>query len=128
MILLEGFLVRLNINSFICPKTKSATRCLTELFPIYQNKHWNIRQLDNHTFVPLSYRIILKIVGFLYSGWETNVKYWWSFGTVRLFGRNVVWHLLDDFGVFVEKVCLGTIHLRLILEGQWGERGFFVIT
>ena len=26
-------------NSLICPKAKSATHCLTKLFPIYQNKH-----------------------------------------------------------------------------------------
>ena len=49
-------------NSLICPKAKSATHCLTKLFPIYQNTHWTIRQQDNHTFVPLSHHIILKIV------------------------------------------------------------------
>ena len=38
-------------NSLICPKTKSATHCLTELFPFYQNKHWIIRRRDNHTIV-----------------------------------------------------------------------------
>ena len=27
-----------------CPQTKSATHCLTKLFPIYQNKHWNIQR------------------------------------------------------------------------------------
>ena len=27
-------------NSLKCPKAKSATHCLTKLFPIYQNKHW----------------------------------------------------------------------------------------
>ena len=48
----------------ICPMTKSATHCLTELFPIYQNKHWTIRRRDNHSVDPSSYRIILKIVGF----------------------------------------------------------------
>ena len=26
-------------NSWKCPKAKSATQCLTELFPIYQNNH-----------------------------------------------------------------------------------------
>ena len=39
--------------------------CLTQLFPIYQNKHWTIRQRDNHTIIPSLHRIILKIVGFL---------------------------------------------------------------
>ena len=38
--------------------------CRTELFPIYQNKHWTIRRQDEQTVVPLSHRIILKIVGF----------------------------------------------------------------
>ena len=36
-------------NSLICPKAKSATHCLAKLFPIYNNKHWIIRQRDNHT-------------------------------------------------------------------------------
>ena len=54
--------------SLICPKTKSATHCLTELFPIYQNKHWTIRWHDNPFVDPSSHRIcILKIVGFQYS-------------------------------------------------------------
>ena len=34
------------INSLICPKTNSATHCVTELFPIYQNKHWTIRRRE----------------------------------------------------------------------------------
>ena len=51
-------------NSLKCPKAKSATHCLTELFQIYQNKHWIIRQQDNHTVVPSSRRILLKIVSF----------------------------------------------------------------
>ena len=49
----------------ICPKTKSATHRLSELFPIYQNKHWTIRQQDDRSVDPSSHRIILKIVGFL---------------------------------------------------------------
>ena len=27
-----------------CPRAKSANHCLTELFSIYQNKHWTIRR------------------------------------------------------------------------------------
>jgi hypothetical protein len=48
---------------------KSATHCLTELFPIYQNKYWTIRWQDDHTIVPSSHHIILKIVGFFYLTW-----------------------------------------------------------
>ena len=44
-----------------CPKSKSLSQCLTELFPIYQNKHWTIRQWDNCSIDPSSHRIILKI-------------------------------------------------------------------
>ena len=29
-------------NSLICPKNKSASHCLTKLFPIYPNNHWTI--------------------------------------------------------------------------------------
>ena len=35
------------------------------LFPIYQNNIWTIRRWDNHTVIPSSHRMILKIVGFL---------------------------------------------------------------
>ena len=49
----------------ICPKTKSATHCLTEVFPIYQNKHWTIRQWDDRSIDPSSHGIILKIVIFI---------------------------------------------------------------
>ena len=52
------------INSLICPMTKSATHCLTELFLIYQNKHWTNKRQDDCSIEPLSHRIILKIVGF----------------------------------------------------------------
>ena len=63
----------------ICPKTKSATHCLTKLFPIYQNKHWTIRQQDDRSVHPSSRRIILKIVGFQGS-LETRIcRFVWSF-------------------------------------------------
>ena len=52
-------------NSLICPRTKSASHCLTELFPIYQNKHWTIRRRDDHIVVQSSHRNISKIDGFL---------------------------------------------------------------
>ena len=51
-------------NSLICPRTKSASHCLTELFPIYQNKHWTIRRQDDNSLDPSSHSIILTIVGF----------------------------------------------------------------
>ena len=44
-----------------CPKAKSATHCLTQLFPMYQNKH----TFNHQSVVPLALRIILKIVRFL---------------------------------------------------------------
>ena len=49
----------------ICPKAKSATHCLTELFSIYQNKHGTIRRRDDHVVVQSSYRNIFKIDWFL---------------------------------------------------------------
>ena len=53
------------MNSLKCPKSKSLSHCLTQLFPIYQNKPWTIRQQDYRFVDPSSHRIILKIVGFL---------------------------------------------------------------
>ena len=43
------------MNSLKCPNAKSLSHCLTELFPIYQNNIWTIRQWDNHTIVPSYY-------------------------------------------------------------------------
>ena len=53
------------MNYLKCPKSKSLSHCLTELFSIYQNKHWTIRRRDGHIVVPSSNRIKLKIDGFL---------------------------------------------------------------
>ena len=52
------------MNSLKCPKSKSLSHCHTELFPIYQNKHWTIRWRDDRSINPSSHCIILKIVGF----------------------------------------------------------------
>ena len=49
----------------ICPKTNSATHCLTNLFPMYQNRHWTIKRQDDHSVDPSPHHIILRIVGFL---------------------------------------------------------------
>ena len=52
------------LNSLKCPKSKSLSHYLSELFQIYQNKHWTIRQRDDRSVGPSSHSIILKIVGF----------------------------------------------------------------
>ena len=39
----------------------TSNHCLTELFLIYQNKHWTIRQLDDHIVIPSSNHIKSKI-------------------------------------------------------------------
>ena len=44
-----------------CPRAKSSNHCLTELFSIYQNKHWTIKRRDNHIVVSSSNHIKLKI-------------------------------------------------------------------
>ena len=49
------------MNSLKCPRAKSTNHCRTELFSIYQNKHWTIRRRDNHIVVPSSHHIKLKI-------------------------------------------------------------------
>ena len=53
------------MNSLKCPKSKSLSHCLTELFPIYRNKHWTIRRWNNRFVDPPFHRIILKIEGFV---------------------------------------------------------------
>ena len=53
------------MNSLKYPKSKSLSYCLTELFPIYQNKHWTIRRWDDRSVDPSYHRIKFKIVGFM---------------------------------------------------------------
>ena len=52
------------MNSLKCPKSKSLSHCLTELFPFYQNKHWTIQRQDDRSVDPSFHCIILKIVRF----------------------------------------------------------------
>ena len=100
--------------SLICLKTKSATYCLTELFPIHQNKHWIIRRRDDHTIVPLSHCIILKIVGFLglISKWSYIVcnhfsSWFGDFKTKSLF--------LESSGTSTKEALLGHTFLSRVL-------------
>ena len=53
------------MNSLKCPKSKSLSHCLTELFLFYHNKHWTIQRRDDCSVDPSFHCIILKIVGFL---------------------------------------------------------------
>ena len=50
----KGFFLQNNSveNSLICPRANLSNHCLTELFSIYQNKHWTIRWRDDHIVVP----------------------------------------------------------------------------
>ena len=56
------------------PKSKSLSHCLTELFSIYQNKHWTIRRRDDRSVDQLSHCILFKIVGFLLGGWVGCIR------------------------------------------------------
>ena len=51
-------------NNLKCPKPKSLSHYINELFIIYQNNKSTIRQWDDQTIVPSSDYIILKIVRF----------------------------------------------------------------
>jgi hypothetical protein len=53
--------------------------CLTELFSIYQYKHWTIRRRDDRFVHTSSHRIILKIVRFH----EYKVTFLWLCDTVE---------------------------------------------
>ena len=78
-------------NSLICPRAKSSNHCLTELFSIYQNKHWTIRRRDDHIVVPSSNRIKSKIDWiFVYSSLEygfcnKSLRYKWSSDQLNTF-------------------------------------------
>ena len=69
------------MNSLKCPKSKSLSHCLTELFPIYQNKHWTIRLRDDCSVDPSSHHNILKVVGFLEDFWYQSLQcFFWGHG------------------------------------------------
>ena len=74
----NGFFLQNNSveNSLICPRAKSSNHCLTELFSIYQNKHWTIRQRDDHIVVSSSNRIKSKIDWILIRSWSTLQRGW----------------------------------------------------
>ena len=50
------------INNLKCPKSKSLSHCLSE---IYQNKRWTIRRWGDRSVDSSSHCIILKIVEFM---------------------------------------------------------------
>ena len=55
------------------------SHCFTELFPIYQNKHWTIRRRNDRFVVPLFHPIISKIDGFQHTHLQdlaANMVFW----------------------------------------------------
>ena len=62
-------------NSLICPRTKSASHCLTELFPIHRNKHWTIRRRDDNIVIQWSNRNIFKVDWFYMYSFSLQCKY-----------------------------------------------------
>ena len=54
----------------------SLSYCLTDLFPIYQYKHWTIRRWDDHIVVSSSNRIKSKIDWILIRSWSTLQRGW----------------------------------------------------
>ena len=50
------------MNNLKCPRSKWLSHRLTELFPIYQSKHWTIRQQDDHSVDPSCHWILSLIV------------------------------------------------------------------
>ena len=88
----------------ICPKTKSANHCLTELLPIYQNEHWTIRRWNDRSVDPPFHHIILKMDGFLEwrsTQWGQNP--WLSRSYVNIFIHLLYW---DSGGA--KKILLGS--------------------
>ena len=92
-------------NSLICPRTKSASHCLTELFPIYQNKHWTIRRRDDHIVVQSSHLNIFKIDWFLVYWWYLAVGLFWkiSLGSPRFEPTTLIF-LSDNGNCWPDKI------------------------
>ena len=85
----------------ICPNTKSATHCLTELFPIYQNKHWTIRLRDDHTDCRICAQASMKC-----SSWTIQKKSLSCFEILCLiyFAAFFIIHLVSNFRSFISQV------------------------
>ena len=88
-------------NSLICPRTKSASHCLTE-FPIYQNKHWTIKRWDDHIVVQSSHRNILT--DFYSLHWKSKKS------------RSLFWH---------KKVCGIFVFLIFYFNQVFSANAFF---
>ena len=58
-----------------CPNAKSLSHCLTELFPIYQNNIWTIRQWDNHTIIPSYYTEDCRILDIHFHCFKVGIKF-----------------------------------------------------
>ena len=103
------------MNSF-CPKSKSLRHCLTELFPIYHNRHWTIRQRDNSSVDPSSHRVILMIVGFLLSQCIEHTQFFVHLALVsfRLKVCANLLHCSQELSIIhrmqclVDRLCSGT--------------------
>ena len=111
-------------NSLICPKNKSASHCLTELFPIYPNNHWTIRWRDNHIVVPSSNRIKLKIDWFLVL---VRKALFTTAGLIALqygFFKNFLEILIADWsGNTAKSTAADADVLRHLLACRWNNIG-----
>ena len=96
-----------------CPKTKSATHCLTKWFPIYRNKHWTIRRRDDHSADPSSNRIILKIVGFQEKqDWKWQKVYLKLFRVIEPF----LWIFIMKLISFLKEINF--IHIKNMVKPE----------
>ena len=84
------------MNSLKCPKSKSLSYCLTELFPFYQNKYWTIQRRDDLSVDPSVHRIIFKIVGFV-----VFVKFLHWVNVQRTYSRGLCCWLAEGLNVRV---------------------------
>ena len=108
-------------NSLICPRTKSASHCLTKLFPIYQNKHWTIRRRDNHIVVQSSHRNISKIDGFFIAVCEDSKRRLLSgllTKSINLKGSIMESKILNSYSLMILRNKLNFLrnHWRLKLQ------------
>ena len=103
----------------ICPKNKSASHCPTELFPIYPNNQWTIRQRDNHIVVPSSNRIKLKIDWILFAAYLSKI--WQRFlktNVDKMYYKNFTHFLMSKY-VFSRGFLFKILALCMVNIQEW---------
>ena len=113
------------MNSLKCPKSKSLSHCLNELFPIYQDKYWTIRQQDDRSVDP-SYYIedcrIFKFKSWLDSNAHKSQDADVRSSDMKRFLSMCTWPtnaMAQKWNIFIESIYRRKMHSNHLRSSIW---------